>query len=342
MVSDARIKELAQQAGNEYEQPHNPARTFTEACESIERAIRTALAEQREEDARTDDTKREPEDLIQRARGRAAFLRARGGEIKTPELLETLAATIERLEHKLLEFDLDRIGIESRNREAVELVDLRAAVKRLEAERDEARQDARKAWLSGAQYQERAEAAEAERDELATENALCRDAVEDALDLIGLCESDDRNSDDGSLAAARAKAAEDENAELRGLLGNSALPCPYCGLPAEEQARCAYGFPGCSRADDQMLSRHFADGWRADQYEKENAKLREALRKARGLALATLNAALRWNDHNFDNDAPHAWAKRAADEAGFPRTIAGDKAAEEWLASIDALLGDAK
>lgn len=65
-----------------------------------------------------------------------------------------------------------------------------------------------------------------------------------------------------------------ENDTLRGLLGNSALPCTYCGLPAAEQAKCQYGFPGCSRADDQMLSQHFGDSYRADESEKECLTLR--------------------------------------------------------------------
>lgn len=48
-----------------------------------------------------------------------------------------------------------------------------------------------------------------------------------------------------------------ENESLRGLLGNSAKDCPYCGLPALAQAKCKSGFPGCARADDQMLSPHY-------------------------------------------------------------------------------------
>ena len=58
-----------------------------------------------------------------------------------------------------------------------------------------------------------------------------------------------------------------ENDTLRGLLGNSAKPCPYCGLAAEDQAKCASGFPGCARADDQQLSSHFADAYRAERAE---------------------------------------------------------------------------
>lgn len=43
---------------------------------------------------------------------------------------------------------------------------------------------------------------------------------------------------------------EKENNTLRRLLANSNADCPYCGLPASDMAKCAHGFPGCSRADD--------------------------------------------------------------------------------------------
>lgn len=95
------------------------------------------------------------------------------------------------------------------------------------------------------------------------------------------------------LAALRAQLADvtierdtarKDNDVLRGLLGNSAKDCPYCGLPAAEQAKCGRGFPGCARADDQQLSHHFADGYFAKEYERERdaalanvAMLREAL-----------------------------------------------------------------
>lgn len=48
-----------------------------------------------------------------------------------------------------------------------------ALIERLKQERDEARQAARKAWLSGAQYQERAEAAEAREAEPKSEPKEC-------------------------------------------------------------------------------------------------------------------------------------------------------------------------
>jgi len=72
-------------------------------------------------------------------------------------------------------------------------------------------------------------------------------------------------------------AVKKENDTLRGLLGNSAKPCPYCGLASEDQGLCQYGFPGCMRADDQQLGKYFSDGYRADEYEKENIILRAEL-----------------------------------------------------------------
>ncbi len=90
---------------------------------------------------------------------------------------------------------------------------------------------------------------------------------------------------------------ERENEKLRGLLGNSALPCTYCGLPADRQAECRYGFPGCPRGDDQMLSQHFADGYKAECCEKENAHLRERLSVATE-ALEEIHALYDPNDSN--------------------------------------------
>lgn len=72
-------------------------------------------------------------------------------------------------------------------------------------------------------------------------------------------------------------ALRSENDTLRALLGNSALPCQYCGLPAEDQAKCASGFPGCSRADDQALSQHFADGYLAACARAELAAAKETI-----------------------------------------------------------------
>ena len=67
-----------------------------------------------------------------------------------------------------------------------------------------------------------------------------------------------------------------ENDTLRGLLGNSAKDCQYCGLPAAEQGKCKLGFPGCSRADDQQLGKYFAAGYALECCEKELTELRQA------------------------------------------------------------------
>lgn len=47
-----------------------------------------------------------------------------------------------------------------------------------------------------------------------------------------------------------------ENDKLRVLLATSNANCAFCGLPAAEMAKCASGFPGCSRADDMILCVH--------------------------------------------------------------------------------------
>jgi len=46
---------------------------------------------------------------------------------------------------------------------------------------------------------------------------------------------------------------EAENNTLRRVLAASKADCPYCNLAAQDMAKCAHGFPGCSRADDMNL-----------------------------------------------------------------------------------------
>ena len=64
-----------------------------------------------------------------------------------------------------------------------------------------------------------------------------------------------------------------ETDKLRVLLAASNANCAFCGLPAAEMAKCASGFPGCSRADDMLLCEHPT---RQDLLE-ENERLRKAL-----------------------------------------------------------------
>jgi hypothetical protein len=60
-----------------------------------------------------------------------------------------------------------------------------------------------------------------------------------------------------------------ENDFLRALVGNSDKACVYCGLGADEQAKCVMGFPGCARGDDQMLCRNFGDAAALHDMQKE-------------------------------------------------------------------------
>ena len=72
---------------------------------------------------------------------------------------------------------------------------------------------------------------------------------------------------------AKYEALSVENDKLRVLLATSNANCAFCGLPAAEMAKCASGFPGCSRADDMILCVHPT---RQDLLE-ENERLRKAL-----------------------------------------------------------------
>ena len=102
-----------------------------------------------------------------------------------------------------------------------------------------------------------------------------------------------------------------ENDTLRGLLGNSAKPCPYCGLAAEDQAKCASGFPGCARADDQQLSSHFADAYRAERAE---AALAESERKCERLKFHAEAMARDLDDWSIYAGCPSNVAKAYRDE----------------------------
>lgn len=73
--------------------------------------------------------------------------------------------------------------------------------------------------------------------------------------------------------------------KLRVLLATSNANCAFCGLPAAEMAKCASGFPGCSRADDMLLCEHPT---RQDLLE-ENERLREDADRAR------------WCEENYAN-----------------------------------------
>ena len=56
---------------------------------------------------------------------------------------------------------------------------------------------------------------------------------------------------------------------LRAMLGASNADCVYCTLPAAEQAKCVSGFPGCDRADDQMMCAGFSRSLSAEQKRDE-------------------------------------------------------------------------
>lgn len=85
------------------------------------------------------------------------------------------------------------------------------------------------------------------------------------------------------LAALRGRVAElsKENDFLRAVVGNSDKACVYCGLGADEQGKCASGFPGCSRGDDQMLCREVGVALERDELRAEVERLAECEADAR-------------------------------------------------------------
>lgn len=84
-----------------------------------------------------------------------------------------------------------------------------------------------------------------------------QDAYEEALDLALYIRNEMLRRDGEQRRVEDLKAhvakVERENAAMRQELANSDRPCVYCGLPAEDLAKCAHGFPGCSRADDMLI-----------------------------------------------------------------------------------------
>ena len=107
-----------------------------------------------------------------------------------------------------------------------------------------------------------------ERDHLRAELAMANDAA--AKGEVGRAL--------GTALEEASTALEEANREndwLRAYTGQSAKACVYCGLGADEQGQCERGFPGCARADDQMLCREVGVALERDALRAEN----EALRK---------------------------------------------------------------
>lgn len=78
----------------------------------------------------------------------------------------------------------------------------------------------------------------------------------------------------------RAVAISGENDRLRAALAQSDQPCAYCSLPAEQWAKCAAGFPGCSRADDAMGCPELGAAIERDALRARVETLEGVLRKA--------------------------------------------------------------
>lgn len=134
-------------------------------------------------------------------------------------------------------------------------------------------------------------------------------------------------------------ALQKENNTLRGLLGNSAKDCVYCGLPAKDQAKCKSGFPGCARADDQSLSEHFAAGYdlmNAEKHIKEQEQELSALRQSHGELMEALNDCLVHDCKRSDAPARLQANKALATAQSLPtdntmEELRRDKEILDWL-----------
>jgi hypothetical protein len=110
------------------------------------------------------------------------------------------------------------------------------------------------------------------------------DRVVEIYNVDQLCTMLAENGDlTRELASVRAEnvALRKENDFLRAHSGTSAKACVYCGLGANEQGKCASGFPGCDRADDQMLCREAGVAMERDELLEANAALRRVLIEVR-------------------------------------------------------------
>lgn len=110
-----------------------------------------------------------------------------------------------------------------------------------------------------------------------------------------------------------------ENDKLRVLLATSNANCAFCGLPAAEMAKCASGFPGCSRADDMLLCVHPTRQDLLDEAERNAARavLAGAMATAKSLAEERDRAVERSNFFEA-GEARAVYALRAVVAAVLP------------------------
>jgi hypothetical protein len=69
------------------------------------------------------------------------------------------------------------------------------------------------------------------------------------------------------------KTLKAENAALRGIVANADIPCVYCGLPKDDWAKCASGFPGCARMNDAQNAPGYEE--KLNEHMKEHEALNQ-------------------------------------------------------------------
>lgn len=112
---------------------------------------------------------------------------------------------------------------------------------------------------------------------------------------------------------ARVAELERENDWLRAYTSQSAKACVYCGLGADEQGQCERGFPGCARADDQLLCCEVGAAM-----ERDELKARVTVLETELQALHTTHAALAEVAQDFIRRHDALLYERARHREGLP------------------------
>lgn len=111
-------------------------------------------------------------------------------------------------------------------------------------------------------------------DEAATERTEAADEIERLRAEVGHWREANRTSlTAGDVLKDEVARLTAENDWLRAYTAQSAKACVYCGLGADEQGECNRGFPGCARADDQMLCREVEVAMERDELRAEVTRL---------------------------------------------------------------------
>lgn len=121
---------------------------------------------------------------------------------------------------------------------------------------------------------------------------------------------------------------QEENDTLRVLLAKGKGPCVYCQLPAEDIAKCQFGFPGCGRMDDLAIEINSAVESRLEKLYLDLMEERDTLRAALALAIPA-RAVPSVDQIILNRKMPHKWQP-------VPPEIETDRTDEPCLLCINS------